>query len=324
MQLSAMPATVVVFGGSGFIGSHLVARLSAAGMRVIVPTRRYERTKHLIFLPRVEVVQADIADNSVLRGLLQRADAAINLVGVLHSRRAMPYGEQFRRAHVELPRRIVAACADAGVKRYLHMSALGAAADGPSMYQRSKADGEIAARSAPTVAATIFRPSVVFGPGDAFLNTFARLQKYLPFIPLAGADTDFQPIYVGDVAQAFVNALGELKTRHQVYHLGGPQIYSLAELVRLAGRYSGHPRPVFALPDALARLQAGFFELLPGDPVISRDNLDSMKVDNVVDPAIQATTAQALGIKLTPLEAVAPHYLTPAARMDDFRARAGR
>lgn len=322
--VTSLSGTVVVFGGSGFIGSCLVGRLAAAGMRVIVPTRRAERARHLICLPRVEVVQADIADNSVLRKLLQGADAAINLVGVLHSQRAMPYGEQFRRAHVELPRRIVAACADCGVRRYLHMSALGAAADGPSMYQRSKADGEIAARSAPAVAATIFRPSVVFGPGDAFLTMFARLQKYLPFVPLAGADADFQPIYVGDVAQAFVNALGDLKTRHQVYPLGGPHIYTLAELVRLAGRYAGHARPVIALPDSLARLQGWFFELLPGDPLISRDNIDSMRVDNVVDPAIQATTAQALGLRLTPLEAVAPHYLTPSARMDQFRTRAGR
>ena len=153
--ISVLAPTVVVFGGAGFIGSRLVARLSGAGARVIVPTRRYERAKHLIFLPRVEVVQANIADDTVLRCLLHHASAAINLVGLLHSRRGMPYGEDFRRAHVELPRRIVAACAACDVKRYLHMSALGAAADGPSMYQRSKADGELAARSRPDRVATM-------------------------------------------------------------------------------------------------------------------------------------------------------------------------
>ncbi len=316
--------TVVVFGGSGFIGSCLVNRLSAAGARVIVPTRRYDRARHLASLPRVEVVEANIGDDATLRRLLAGADAAINLVGILHSRRGMPYGEDFKRAHVDLPRRIVAACADAHVPRYLHMSALGVSVDGPSMYQRSKADGEVAARAEPTVAATIFRPSVVFGPGDSFLNTFAGMQKFLPFIPLAGAETDFQPIYVGDVAQAFCNALADRKTRHQVYELGGPQIYPLAELVRLAGRWAHHRRPVFGIAPSLAWLQAMFFELLPGTPVLSRDNLDSMKVDNVVDPAIQATTAAALGIKLTALEAVAPHYLSPSERFDDFRARAGR
>jgi NADH dehydrogenase len=316
--------SVVVFGGSGFIGSRLVARLSEMGARVIVPTRRYERAKHLIFLPRVEVVEADTHDDATLRRLLLHKDAAINLVGLLHSRRGAPYGADFKRAHVELPRRIVAACAAQGVARYLHMSALGAAVDGPSMYLRSKADGEVAARAEPTVAATIFRPSVVFGPEDNFLNTFARLQRFLPFVPLAGAEALFQPVYVGDVAQAFANALHDKRTRHQVYQLGGPQIYPLADLVRLAGRWSHHERPVFGIPDALARIQATLFELLPGEPLISRDNLDSMKVDSVVDPAIEATTAAALGIKLTALEAVAPQYLSARARFDEFRARAGR
>ncbi len=316
--------TVVVFGGSGFIGAHLVALLSAEGARVIVPSRRYERAKHLIFLPRVEVVEADIFDDAALRRLVAGCDAAINLVGLLHSRRGMPYGPDFKRAHVDLPRRIVAACAAQSVPRYLHMSALGAAADGPSMYLRSKADGELAARAEPGVAATIFRPSVVFGPEDNFLNTFARLQRWLPIVPVPAADADFQPVYVGDVAQAFLQALANPRTRHQVYDLGGPQIYSLAELVRLVGDWSHHRRPVIGMPDALGRLQARFFEMLPGMPMLTRDNLDSMTVDNVVDPAIQATTAAALGIKLTPLEAVAPHYLAPRDRFDDFRARAGR
>ncbi|MES2324557.1 MAG: complex I NDUFA9 subunit family protein [Pseudomonadota bacterium] len=316
--------TVVVFGGTGFIGSHLVALLSQEGARVIVPTRRAERARHLIFLPRVEVVEADTGNDADLRRLLAGRDAAINLVGLLHSRRGTPYGPEFKRFHVDLPRRIVLACAATGVKRFLHMSALGADTNGPSMYQRSKADGEIAARAEPSVAATIFRPSVVFGEGDSFLSTFARVQKWLPFVPLAGAETDFQPVYVGDVARAFVHALSDPRTRHQVYELGGPQIYPLAELVRLAGRYAGHPRPVFGIAPGLARLQAMLCELLPGDPLISRDILDSMKTDSVVDPAIQAMTANALGIKLTALEAVAPHYLSPRERFDEYRARAGR
>ncbi|HEU4852415.1 MAG TPA: complex I NDUFA9 subunit family protein [Telluria sp.] len=316
--------SVVVFGGSGFIGSHLVAHLAEQGAHVVVPTRRYESAKHLILLPGVQVVEADINDDAVLRRLVAGKDAAINLVGILHSRRGNPYGPDFKRAHVELPRRIVAACAAGGVPRFLHMSALGAAAGGPSEYQRSKADGELAARSEPTVAATIFRPSVVFGPGDKFLNVFARVQRFMPFIWLPGASVDFQPVYVGDVARAFAHALVDLKTRHQVYDFGGPTIYSLADLVRLAGRYSGNPRPVFEMPRGLGRLVAGFLELLPGKPLMSRDNLDSMKVDNVVDPAIQLSTAAALGIRLTALEAVAPHYLRADHHFDDMRARAGR
>jgi len=315
---------VVVFGGTGFIGSHLVARLVQDGITVKVATRRAVHAQHLISLPGVAIVEADMHDDAALARLVDKCDAAINLVGVLHSRRGAPYGPQFKAAHVDLPRRIVDACANAGVPRYLHMSALGAAVDGPSMYQRSKAAGEEAARAHPEVAATIFRPSVVFGPGDNFLNMFARLQAKLPFIPLACADADFQPVYVGDVAEAFVSALRDLKTRHLVFQLGGPQIYTLADLVRLAGRYSGNVRPVIALPPALGRLQAAIFEMLPGTPMMTRDNLDSMKVDNVLDPAIQDATAAGLGIKPTALEAVAPRYLSGVDRLDQFRARAGR
>lgn len=317
--------TVVVFGGSGFIGSHLVAQLAAEGVRVLVPTRRYENGKHLIPLPGVDVVEADMYDPATLRELVQGRHAAINLVGLLHSRRGTPWGPDFQRAHVELPKKIVDACALEGVPRYLHMSALGADRDGPSMYQRSKAEGEVMARSHPEVAATIFRPSVVFGPEDNFMNMFARLQRFLPVMPLACATATFQPVYVGDVASAFRHALADLRTRHLVFHLGGPQIYTLAELVRLAGRYSGHERPIIELPDWMGYLQAMLFELLPGKPLMSRDNLDSMRVDNVIDPAIQALTADTLGIKLTALEAVAPLYLAPPVeRLDRFRARAGR
>jgi NADH dehydrogenase len=316
---------VVVFGGSGFIGSHLVAQLATRGVRVRVPTRRYESGKHLLPLPGVNVVEADMYDPAALRELVQGCDAAINLVGLLHSRRGTPWGPDFQRAHVELPKKIVDACALERVPRYLHMSALGAARDGPSMYQRSKAEGEVMARSHPQVAATIFRPSVVFGPEDKFLNMFARLQRWLPVMPLACADATFQPVYVGDVAAAFTHALFDPKSRHLVFDLGGPQIYTLAELVRLAGRYSGHPRHIIELPDWLGRLQALMLELLPGKTLMSRDNLDSMKVDNVVDPAIQALTASTLGIKLTALEAIAPHYLAPLGeRFDQYRARAGR
>jgi len=270
----------------------------------------------------VDIVEADIHDDATLRRLVAGRDAVINLVGILHSRRGTPYGPEFRRAHVELPRRIVAACAAAGVPRYLHMSALGADPGGASMYQRSKGDGELAARAEAAVAATIFRPSVVFGPEDNFLNMFARLQRHLPLVPLAGADCRFQPVFVGDVADAFVHALLEPRTRNQTYELGGPGIYTMAELVRLAGRYSGHPRPVLKLPDALARLQAGFFEMLPGTPLITRDNLDSMKTDNVVKASDGVLTAEALGIKLTPLESVAPQYLAPNGQLDELRTRA--
>ncbi|TFW30109.1 complex I NDUFA9 subunit family protein [Massilia horti] len=315
---------VVVFGGSGFIGSHLVAQLAAEEIRVTVPTRRFEKAKHLLELATVEVVEVDIHHEGTLRELVAGRDAAINLVGILHSRPGTPYGPDFARAHVELPQKIVDACALEKVPRYLHMSALGADVNGPSMYQRSKAAGELAARSHPEVAATIFRPSVVFGPEDHFMNMFARLQRLTPVVPLACPNAAFQPVFVGDVAAAFVHALADPKTRHQVYQLGGPNIYTLSELVRLAGHYSGHERPIIELPYFLAVQQAWLLELLPGEPLISRDNLESMKVDNVLDPAIGALTADALGIKLTALEAVAPNYLHPTERLSLFRSHPGR
>jgi NADH dehydrogenase len=317
--------SVVMFGGTGFIGSHIAARLSDHGVSTVVPTRHASHAMHLMPLG-VDIVQADPYDDAALRRLVAGRHAVINLVGILHSRRGDPYGPDFLRAHVDLPRRIAAACAAEGVPRYLHMSALGADRNGPSMYQRSKADGEAAATSQPTVATTIFRPSVVFGPEDKFLNTFARLQRHLPVVPLACAHARFQPVYVGDVAEAFVRALLNGHTAGFTYELGGPQVYELAELVRLAGRYAGHERKVIALPDGLARLQAMFFELLPGEPIITRDNLDSMKVDNVVHPSTnnKVLTTTALGIKLTALESVAPQYLAPPGGLDVLRTRAGR
>jgi NADH dehydrogenase len=315
---------VVVIGATGFIGGHLAARLAADSVNMLVPARHYESAKHLTTLPYLDLEVADIHDDATLRHLVAGRDAVINLVGVLHGGHGTPYGPGFKRLHVELPRRIAQACADVGVPRYLHMSALGASSSGPSMYQRSKADGELAARSQPEVAATIFRPSVVFGPGDHFLTMFAALQRRLPVLPLACANARFQPVYVEDVAAAFSNALRDPHTRGATIELGGPKVYTLAELVRLAGRYAGHERRIIPLPDWAARLQARLFELLPGDPVISRDNLDSMKTDNVVEKKTGVLTADALGIKLTALEAAAPHYLATGRGLDDYREHAGR
>ena len=297
-------AKVLVLGGSGFIGSRLVAQLAAQGRSIVLPTRRAINARHLITLPSVEAVEADIHDEATLAQLVRGVDAVINLVGVLHSRRGKSgtaYGPDFERAHVELPRKVAAACAQAGVRRYLHMSALGASSSGPSMYLRSKAAGEAAALSQPSLAVTIFRPSVVFGEGDRFLNLFASLQKFLPVVALGGADARFQPVYVEDVVHAFVSALEDQAAYGRVIELVGPKVYTLRELVQLAGRCSGHPRPVFGLPPALARMQAWFLEHAPGGPLMSRDNLDSMRTDNVGSPGTAPMP--------TAPEDVAPFYL---------------
>jgi NADH dehydrogenase len=314
-------ARICVLGGSGFVGRHIVARLAARGDRIVVPTRRRERARHLIMLPTVEVAEGNVHEAPALERLLERCDAAINLVGVLQSRNGQPYGPDFARAHVELPQRLVAACVAAQVPRLVHMSALKAAADAPSQYLRSKADGEaaiVAARA--QLATTIFRPSVVFGPEDQFLNLFAWLQRFLPVVFLASPDARFQPVYVGDVAEAFVRALDESGSHGKAYDLVGPKVYSLRELVAYAGEVSGHSRPIVGLGDRLSYLQAWLMELAPGK-LMSRDNYHSMKLPN--------TSAASLpfGIHPTALEAVAPVYLkglSPRSRYSEFRYHAGR
>lgn len=316
---------ILVIGGSGFIGRYVVNRLVGRGRRVTVPMRRRSRAGDLITLPTIHVVEADINDDAVLARLVRGRDAVINLVGILQGSRGTPYGPEFAQAHVELPRRIIHACQREGVRRLLHMSALGADVDGPSMYQRSKGAGEALVRAS-QLDWTIFRPSVVFGPEDRFLNPFARLAFLAPVLPVAGADVRFQPIYVGDVADAFANALDNKATHGQAYELAGPRVYTLRELVQYATRTSGHPRTVVGLPDGMARIQARLMELAPGEPLLSRDNLDSMKRDNVATEQPYRPPPE-LGLTLHAMEAETPAWLagrTPRARLDLFRARAGR
>ena len=249
------PQRILVLGGTGLIGRAIIARLAARGARITAPTRRLARARPLLPLPTVTVIEADIHDDAALATLVRGHDAVINLVGILHGRGGSPYGADFARAHVELPRRLVAACEAAGVQRLVHMSALGAdgAAPLPSMYLRSKADGEQAVMRS-SLDWTVLRPSVVFGPDDRFLNLFAQLQRFAPVMPLARADTRFQPVHIDDVAQAFINALDRADTIGRGYELAGPRTYTLRELVKLAGRRAGCERPVIRLPDMAGRL----------------------------------------------------------------------
>jgi uncharacterized protein YbjT (DUF2867 family) len=328
---------VLVIGGTGFIGRSIVAQLASQNRRVVVPTRRRTSAKSLWPLPTVEVVEANVHDSVQLEALMQGCDAVINLVGILHGRPGRtadpkqlgdggdPYGPDFSLAQVELPKRIADACMKVGVKRLLHMSALGLG-DGdkrrlPSMYLRSKAAGEQLVKQTLGLQWTIFRPSVVFGPDDKFLNTFARMQAFFPVIPLARASARLQPVYVGDVAEAFVNALDRHETVGQTYDLVGPQVYSLKGLVQIAGRLSGHERPVIELSDALGRLQALFLEKAPGPTLMSRDNFDSMAVSNVSAEGVAAE----LGLQPKSIHEIGPSYLAPIAdRYGEARARAGR
>ncbi len=248
---------LLVVGGSGFIGSRLAARLCALGHNVLVPTRHYESAKHLLVLPTAAIAEADVHDEAELARLMRDQDAVVNLVGILKGGEGEPYGAGFARAHVELPQKIARAAQRAGVPRLLHMSALQAHARAPSGYLRSKAAGEAAAFAvAPSLAVTVFRPSVVFGRGDAFLTLFARLLKFLPAMPLACPQALFQPVWVADVAAAFAASLTRHESFGRAYDLCGPRRYTLRELVAYAGRVSGHARPLLGLPTTLSYLQA--------------------------------------------------------------------
>lgn len=307
---------ILVIGGTGFIGRHLAARLSADGHRLLVPTRHYAHGRDLQVLPTVTVIQADVHDDATLDQLMAQCGAVINLVGVLHGGHGKPYGEGFSRAHVQLPQRVAQACRRNGVGRLLHMSALGADPQGPSMYARSKGDGETALKDALRDwdgGWTLFRPSVVFGPDDNFTNLFARLARLFPVLPLAGAGARLQPVYVRDVAAAMANTLGLSESWGRTYELCGPQVHTLGEVARLCALWSGHSRPVIGMSMGLGRMQARFFEMLPGTPLMSRDNLDSLTVDNVCP----AGMAPELGVVPTPLEAVAPGYLKRGGQRAD-------
>jgi len=312
--------SVCVIGGSGFLGRTVVQKLAAAGIRVRVPTRRRERAKRLIVLPTVEVLNADVHDAATLNRLFSGMDAVINLAGILHETRA----GDFARVHTELPRRIVDACRERGVQRLIHVSALKAAHDAPSAYLRSKAGGEqqIRVGNASGIRTTIFRPSVLFGRDDRFLNLFARLAQVLPAIPLGSAQARFQPIHVEDVAQAIVACLSDPRCFDQGYDLGGPRTYTLQQLVEYACRVLGVERAVLPLNDSLAHLQALVLEWLPVK-LLTRDNVLSMKADNVCDGPFP----EVFGFAPAAIEAVVPLYLGeggPRARYRWFRYRARR
>ena len=315
---------VLLLGGSGFLGTYIANRLSQRGIEVTIPTRRRERTKALIIQPNVEMPEANIHSEETLAALMQDQDVVINLVGILHSRDVkLPYSKDFAEAHVELPKKIIAACKAAGVRRLVHMSALNADPKGPSEYLCSKGDGEaivLAARNELDI--TVFRPSVIFGLGDSFLSMFAKVLKKLPFFPLGFGHARFQPVWAADVADAFVDCLSDTSTYGQAYDLVGPKVYTLRELVDYTAQLTGSKATIVPLSEGWAYLQAGLMWLAP-KPMMSPDNLRSMQRDSVCEgnckpPANWQPTA---------LEAIAPTYIalnTPKGKLDGFRFRAGR
>ena len=279
-----MKYDILLIGGNGFVGRVLTAQLQAKGYSVLLPTSHLAAGRELRMLPKVYLEDADVHDFDELQSLCARIEpngAVMNLVGVLHDKPAVPYGKVFKAAHVDLPKNIITAMQLHGLKRYLHMSALGADSYGPSMYQLSKGDGEAAVKAS-ELDWTIFRPSVIFGAQDQFINLFTKLAKLLPVMPLANHQAKFQPVSVDDVATAFAMALTMPQTIHQSYDLVGPTIYIMKEIVEFAARKAKTSCAIIPVPDFVGYLQALAFEFLPVPTLMSRDNIASMRLPNVL------------------------------------------
>jgi NADH dehydrogenase len=316
------PLSVCILGGTGFLGTRLTARLLKDSHRVTVLSRDRELHKHLLVLPGLMLENCDIYDEAQLSERLRGKDVVVNLVGILNER--WFGGAGFRRAHTELTRTLLLAARSANVARLLQVSALGASVDAPSHYLRSKGEAEKLIREqGGALDWTLFQPSVIFGPGDSFLNRFAQLLASAPgVLPLARPNARFQPVFVDDVVDAMLRCLRGGASSRQTYQLGGPQIYTLREVVQLVARITGRRRWIAGLPDVLGRLEAAVFDFVPGRP-FSSDNYRSLKVDSVCTEDGFAR----LKIKPHSMAASARQYvgaLEDNARLSIDRAATGR
>lgn len=318
------PLSICVLGGTGFVGSRLVARLGGAGHGVKVLTRNREQHRHLLVLPELELENANVHDAAQLAVHFGSVDVVVNLVGILNERGRG--GAGFRAAHTELARKVTQACRSAGVARLLHMSSLRADAQaGPSHYLSSKGEAEeIVRRECGTaVDYTIFRPSVIFGPGDSFINRFAQLLRLLPFFfPLARASARFAPVYVGDVVEAMMRCLHGGAASRLSLDLCGPEVFTLREIVAFTAQTLRLKRSVVALPDFLGRMQALIFDFVPGKP-FSSDNFRSLTVDSICSEDGFAR----LGIRPQPMAGIVHQYLgakSTSGLLDEYREGARR
>jgi uncharacterized protein YbjT (DUF2867 family) len=296
---------VTVLGASGFIGRSIVKRLAAQGAVIAAVSRHASEARFLRPMGdvgQVTLIDADINDDAALAAVLAGADAAVNAVGILFER-----GKQrFEALHHRLPARLGALAKKDGVRRLVHISAIGADSNSPAAYGRSKAAGEEALRAA-FPEATILRPSIVFGPDDSFFNRFAALARVLPALPLIGGGmTRFQPVYVGDVAAATLAGLMREDAMGRVFELGGPEVFTFRELMELLLREINRKRLLLPIPFVMAMLEALVLELLP-QPLLTRDQVRMLRRDNVVSPS--ALGLGTLGITPTAVELVVPYYL---------------
>jgi len=295
----ANPQRIVVLGGSGFVGRSLIARLARAGHTLIIPTRHPAQHRDLLVNPGLSVRHADIHDTNTLSDLVKDADTVVNLVGILFESKR----QTFQANHTDLVLNLLHAMRTHGTKRLIAMSSLGARSDGPSEYLRSKGRAEAAIRAS-ELNWSIIRPSVIFGPGDNFLNQFAHLLRWAPILPLARTHARFSPCYVEDVSEALARCIQHPQTHHRAFDLGGPEIFTLKELVLMVAHLKGWHRSVLTLPDAVGLLQAWALECLPTPPM-TRDNFASLSEDSVTSD--QGFTD--LGILPARLTDVVPRYL---------------
>ncbi len=304
--------SICVLGGSGFIGGHLIARLATRYSRVSVLTRHRERHRHLLVLPTVELVEADVHDAGTLSRQFRGVDVVINLIGILNE--GFGSGQTFRAAHIDLARAVIDACRSNRVSRLLQLSALNAAATtGSSEYLRSKGEAEnyLFNFASKSVQVSSFRPSVIFGPGDGFFNRFAALLKILPVFPLACANSRFAPVYVGDVVNTICADLANVDSDNRRFDLCGPTVYTLRQLVEYTASTLGIERPILDLPDPMARLQAAVMGHMPGKP-FSRDNYLSLQTDSICDENCPSQP--------TAIESVVPDYLGCSPKQDHLQA----
>ena len=307
--------TICILGGTGFVGSHLCAELVKRGHHVKVLTRQREQNRHLLVLPSLKLQQADVHNESELKQHFENCDVVINLIGILNERRHD--GSGFHIAHVELARKVITMCTACKVGRLLHMSALNASPDEKSFYLRTKGEAEnyVHTFAANKIAVTSFRPSVIFGAEDSFVNRFAAVLKFTPVaLPLACAKTKFAPVYVDDVVEVMADSVSDTNTFDQRINLCGPKRYSLKELVEYVARVSGQDRIIFGLPDWASKLQANILEYFPGKP-FSKDNYLSLQKDSICPEASLCATS---------MEAIVPAYVgndPHYERMEHYRAK---
>ncbi|HEY0266234.1 MAG TPA: complex I NDUFA9 subunit family protein [Rhizomicrobium sp.] len=295
---------VTVFGGSGFLGRHTVRALARAGWRIKVATRHPNRgffLRPLGTVGQIDFVKCDVSDAESVAHAVMGAGAVVNLTGILFEK-----GQSFEDVQAEGASNIAQAAAAAGVAAMVHVSAIGADAESDAGYAVTKAEGERLVREA-FPNAVILRPSIIFGPEDGFFNKFAEMARFFPALPLVGGGkTRFQPVFVGDVAQAIVTALTSPATPGRTFELGGPSIYSFKELLQLILRETGRKRALIPLPFGIAMLKAAFLQILP-NPILTMDQVRLLKTDNIVSPT--AAGLADLGITPTSVEAVIPSYL---------------